>query len=551
MQYVNKLIGIFSFLFIVASCIKTSHSDQYNSLLRKDFTAEEIGKLKFFLGDMGGIYPHTLKSNGFAYKLVLLTMSLNDENPSVEKANTKFGHYGFTYPKSIWNAPDEMLVNNGKPAGLIFGQLSGRHPLKGKYLIETADLGCGSCHGGPKIGSNGLPTDEYVLGMPNTSLNLEAFASTLFDGYKQLIVIPSEEINERINQLFPGLPKEEYRGLIIMIGSLRREVQKIVKSRDTPSSYKIGGPGLMNGVGAIRRGTGLTPDDEYDENNGSIVSVPALVNRSFRSNLLYSGNYAPKGGMFNKTITVNDTSAAFDKELAKIISLFTIGTMGYDDKMAAASLPEMEDVMKFLSTCTAPAFPGKINEPLVEKGRILFRENCQSCHGTYEGNSTLNQLTSFPNVLVPCEIIGTDSIRSRSVTEHDFTTLSKMKVGKRFSAKLTNGYVAPILTGVWATAPYFHNGSVPTVWHLLNPSERPQKFKYGGHQFDFEKLGIKGTQNNTVFDYEKDFESWSKWEWYDTEKRGNGNKGHEFYFKNLNQEEKFTIIEFLKTFNER
>ena len=36
------------------------------------------------------------------------------------------------------------------------------------------------------------------------------------------------------------------------------------------------------------------------------------------------------------------------------------------------------------------------------------------------------------------------------------------------------GYQAPPLYGVWATAPYFHNGSVPTIEEVLNSSERPQ-----------------------------------------------------------------------------
>jgi endo-cleaving rubber dioxygenase len=37
----------------------------------------------------------------------------------------------------------------------------------------------------------------------------------------------------------------------------------------------------------------------------------------------------------------------------------------------------------------------------------------------------------------------------------------------------TVGYTAPPLHGVWAAAPYFHNGSVPTVWGVLKPSDRP------------------------------------------------------------------------------
>ena len=39
------------------------------------------------------------------------------------------------------------------------------------------------------------------------------------------------------------------------------------------------------------------------------------------------------------------------------------------------------------------------------------------------------------------------------------------------------GYQAPPLDGIWATAPYLHNGSVPTLYHLLKSSDRPARFR--------------------------------------------------------------------------
>ncbi len=41
----------------------------------------------------------------------------------------------------------------------------------------------------------------------------------------------------------------------------------------------------------------------------------------------------------------------------------------------------------------------------------------------------------------------------------------------------TVGYVTPPLHGVWASAPYFHNGSVPTVWGVLKPEDRPKVWR--------------------------------------------------------------------------
>lgn len=51
------------------------------------------------------------------------------------------------------------------------------------------------------------------------------------------------------------------------------------------------------------------------------------------------------------------------------------------------------------------------------------------------------------------------------------------------------GYVAEVLDGVWARAPYLHNGSVPTLYHLLVPASRPEQFLRGAIQYDTAKVG--------------------------------------------------------------
>ena len=69
------------------------------------------------------------------------------------------------------------------------------------------------------------------------------------------------------------------------------------------------------------------------------------------------------------------------------------------------------------------------------------------------------------------------------------------------------------LNGIWATAPYLHNGSVPTLWDLLLPADkRPKSFKVGGREFDPDKVGFK----NVGLDFT-------------TSERGNRNTGHDKY----------------------
>jgi len=51
--------------------------------------------------------------------------------------------------------------------------------------------------------------------------------------------------------------------------------------------------------------------------------------------------------------------------------------------------------------------------------------------------------------------------------------------------------VANGLDGVWARAPYLHNGSVPTLYDLLVPSERPSKFVRGSISYDPVRVGYQ------------------------------------------------------------
>lgn len=153
-----------------------------------------------------------------------------------------------------------------------------------------------------------------------------------------------------------------------------------------------------------------------------------------------------------------------------------------------------------------------------------------------------------------------------------------------------NGYKARPLNGVWATAPYLHNGSVPTIYDLLSPhEERPRFVQLGGIEFNTTDVGLVqeksvlkraskvfGDVGNSlcIVDSEKD-RSEKKKKTYgsryvdgyfilDTTTPGNCNTGHEFsdQFKEgkelgeqdkgvigpaLSVEDRYAIIEFLKT----
>lgn len=96
------------------------------------------------------------------------------------------------------------------------------------------------------------------------------------------------------------------------------------------------------------------------------------------------------------------------------------------------------------------------------------------------------------------------------------------------------GYKARPLNGIWASAPYLHNGSVPNLWELLKPpAQRMRKFNVGSWEFDPINVGFITTaeEDTSIFD---------------TSIAGNSNKGH-VWGTDLSEVEKWQLLEFIKT----
>jgi len=109
----------------------------------------------------------------------------------------------------------------------------------------------------------------------------------------------------------------------------------------------------------------------------------------------------------------------------------------------------------------------------------------------------------------------------------------------------TKGYVAPPLDEVWATAPYLHNGSVPTLGDLLDSEQRPDHWRrsFGTDltkDYDCERVGWKTDRDpeaQGAFDARRI---------YDSAKPGYGNRGHTFGDP-LSASDRKALLEYLKT----
>lgn len=99
-------------------------------------------------------------------------------------------------------------------------------------------------------------------------------------------------------------------------------------------------------------------------------------------------------------------------------------------------------------------------------------------------------------------------------------------------------YKARPLNGIWATAPYLHNGSVPNLWSLLlPPEERPETFWVGSHKFDPKRVGFVTSRGKSRFRVKgKDGKI--------TE--GNSNLGHPWGTM-LSEADRWALVEYMKT----
>ncbi|HTZ01210.1 MAG TPA: cytochrome c [Xanthobacteraceae bacterium] len=197
----------------------------------------------------------------------------------------------------------------------------------------------------------------------------------------------------------------------------------------------------------------------------------------------------------------------------------------------------------------APAFPvpAAIDQAKASRGRQLFAQYCAGCHGMKTVSGRYDYDTDrYPGLgqVEALDQVGTDPDRLNSYTQNFAAAQNMLYAGYpwRFTHfRKTDGYANQPLDGIWARSPYLHNGSVPTLRDLLEPSgSRPAKWYRGSDLFDTDKVGYRsdgyGSAPEELF-------------LYDTSLPGNSNRGHEGerYGTALPPPDKDAIVEYMKT----
>ena len=512
----------------------------------------DAGIAAFVLGDFGGVTRATLETNALPYKVVATALLMREErvrDTHLGRADLPavYRQFGFVSPERIANWPAALAPpRRERPIGMVQREVRGPTSL---VRIDAVNIGCATCHAGLVYGADGRATGAAWAGLPNTSINLEAYTQAVFLSLASAIRHRSA-FRARIAEVFPEMGRAERFTLRFLV--LPRVAGRIAELREAgagPSPFSNGGAGRTNGVASLAQMLGLPPGTVTGHADVGFTSIPDLASRGLRTSLLADGIYAPLGAARSDVeMSAASVTPSHLDSLSDIVAFFTVSTMGVAPDAGERAIPAMRPAMQWLGRSYAPPpFPGAIDSVRMHAGAIVFASRCAKCHGTY-GEGAPRPLATFPNALIEQSVMGTDSARWAAVDSALVSRLARSAYGRHMRSERTGGYVAPILSGLWATAPYLHNGSVPTLWQVLTPKDRPTRFLVGGHELDFAQVGIAGVRwTDDTWRYPAGYVPWSIPELYDTRAPGLGNYGHERPSLGLSDAQKWELIEYLKT----
>ena len=219
------------------------------------------------------------------------------------------------------------------------------------------------------------------------------------------------------------------------------------------------------------------------------------------------------------------------------------------DKLVTSVLPTIKDDFKnVIQHIRPPRYPHAIDPILAAKGKTLFNSDkigCYKCHGTYDGRGNVEWTGVHADV-------GTDRARLQLVTDSFVAAFDRSPLAAEGKLAVSEGYAATPLTGVWANFPYLHNGSVPTLYDLLGPeAERPRIFSVmAARKLDPVRVGqrlLPEGQDKKHDEAELLRKCGNDRAWFNTERAGCGNRGHNFWPRIETEDNRLALIEYLKT----
>lgn len=184
-----------------------------------------------------------------------------------------------------------------------------------------------------------------------------------------------------------------------------------------------------------------------------------------------------------------------------------------------------------------PPFPGPIDRALAERGRVQFADHCADCHGTYAPDG---RVLDYDESVIALADLGTDPARVLAPTASFERAANDPALTRGYTTfKRSAGYVPPILTNVWARAPYGHAGQWPSLAVMATaPAQRATKLVIDlAAPYDLARVGVTVRDASTPLGADMFL--------HDASRPGFSVAGHPF-LADLGAESR-AVIEYLKT----
>jgi len=449
------------------------------------------------------------------------------------------GEHETGFPYWIWQAMPQVCAEHlpGKgyaSLGLLYEKDSeGKQkdlPIgvsKRNYQgVDRVFLNCAACHTST-LRDKPASAPRVITGMPANTFNIMAFEKFFFrcgadPKFTASYIVPEiQRLGADLDLL------DRYVVYPIAISIMRDRVLTLAGRFNFVNSQPDWGPGRVDTFNSAKVIFNFPMHKLHPDELDAPADFPSVWNQRPRKKrddgepmqLHWDGN--------NSMVEERNKSAAFGTGTTPpTIDLHRIGLI--EDWLLDAKPPRFNEYFA-------------VDNNLVNKGAGVYKAYCASCHGVSGSNFS----GEYVGKITPWEQIQTDRRRLDSYTYDLAVNQGTLYAGYpwRFQHfRKTFGYANMPLDGLWLRAPYLHNGSVPTLRDLLEPSaNRPKVFYRGDDLYDPVKVGF-------VSDVPE--ENGRKYFKFDIATEGNSNAGHEGkqYGTELPPDEKTALVEFLKTF---
>lgn len=411
-------------------------------------------------------------------------------------------------------------VDGGLPLGFA---VTHHRPRSGAPSpVPFVGFTCGMCHSA-RVQTSADDPGTLVLGMGSPSLDFIAWV----DAFKVAIL---DEQRMNVDNLEAQYEKQYGRSFSVaeelMIGAWLREIRGRLEESLPRVDAPFSGPDLRdsrlmpNGPGRTQPFRNLVRnvmDRPATLGDRGYCKIPSLFEQKNRQWGQYDGSVGDP--LTRSVLAALAVGATLDNLVLDDIAGSVGDAIGYTLELPAPRF--------------AQAFPDearRIDPERAARGKLVYQQHCHSCHGSRDEASRAWIPGPRHGEVIPIDTLGTDPER---VTFRYYQILPDI-LFDYFPANhplrprredlrpgplgRTVGFINAPLEGVWARAPYLHNGSVATLAELINLEPRRAVFYRGRNFYDPEKVGLRVEPEPSVRDYFR----------FDTSVPGNANTGHDY-----------------------